>query len=86
MKKSLQEFVRKNLEGSSPWKKYASRIFFRGCKTGNWKWKPNSNIVRENQMNCLNGILSGFELSHQDKESVAGWMLSEMLEEVPKDT
>lgn len=30
------------------------------------------------------GLLQTFDIPHEDKESVAGWMLSEMLNEIPK--
>ena len=35
-------------------------------------------------MGCFQGVLGTFGLRHEDKEAVAGWMLSEMLAEVPE--
>jgi len=74
-----EEFKKPN-----PWSEYAMKFFFEGGKIGNWKWKSDDKKVRVHQLNCFHGFLATFEIPHKDKESVAGWMLSEMLEEVPE--
>lgn len=66
------------------WSEYASRIFFSGASTKEWKCKTSNDEEKRKQMACFRALLSGFGLSHEDKEAVAGWMLSEMLTEVPK--
>ena len=66
------------------WSSYASRVFFNGANIANWKWKSTDEAVRRHQKGCFHGLLGTFDLSHQDKEAVAGWMLSEMLTETPK--
>ncbi len=73
------EFKRGN-----PWSSYASRVFFGGANIANWKWKSDDEAVRRHQKGCFHGLLGTFDLKHEDKEAVAGWMLSEMLTEVPE--
>lgn len=71
------EFKKRNA-----WSEYASHIFFAGANASAWKWK---NLAeRPKQISCFNALLGGFDLSHEDKIAVAGWMLSEMLAELPK--
>ena len=73
------EFKRGN-----PWSSYASRVFFGGANITNWKWKSDDKAMRNGQMGCFYSLLGTFGLPHEDKEAVAGWMLSEMLTEVPE--
>ena len=68
----------------NPWSLYAFRLFAEGANIANWKWKSNNETERQRQRACLEALLGTFELSQQDKEAVAGWMLSEMLTEVPE--
>ena len=68
---------------NNPWSNYASSIFFQGAKVATWKWKSDDPAERRRQMACFKGLLGSF-IDHNEKESVAGWMLSEMLTEVPK--
>ncbi|MGD1003365.1 MAG: hypothetical protein ABR884_02200 [Minisyncoccia bacterium] len=68
----------------NPWSNYASELFFKGGKIANWKWKSDDPTERRRQMNCFDGLLGTFGIGHNEKESVAGWMLSEMLAEVPE--
>jgi len=74
-----EEFQRDN-----PWSEYASKLFFMGGSIKNWKWKSEDNKVKGRQFACFRGLLGTFGLPHEDKEAVAGWMLSEMLMEVPE--
>jgi hypothetical protein len=37
----------------------------------------------KHQPDCFYGLLRSFEINHWNKGSVAGWMLSEMLAEMP---
>jgi hypothetical protein len=66
------------------WSSLAMGIFYNGCDTSNWKWKSPDPKVRKHQMDCFNGLLQSFEIDHFVKGPVAGWMLSEMLVEVPE--
>ena len=68
----------------NPWSNYAMRLFYSGGNIANWKWKSNDEAERSRQMGCLHGLLGTFGLPHEDKGAVAGWMLSEMLAEVPE--
>ena len=52
--------------------------------SANWKWKSAETATRRHQRGCFSGLLGTFGLPHQDKTAVAGWMLSEMLSEVPE--
>jgi hypothetical protein len=65
------------------WSRYAMKIFYSGGSTANWKWRSDNPEERGYQRKCWVAILSGFDLSHEDKTAVSGWMLSEMLTEVP---
>jgi len=66
------------------WSGYASSLFFEGGQVSHWKWKSDDDEIKGKQMACFHGLLSTFGIGHHEKESVAGWMLSEMLEEVPE--
>lgn len=68
---------------TNPWIEAASRIFFAGAKTSEWKWRSEDADVRQHQIECFAGALKGFDLKHEEKEALCGWMLSEMLTEVP---
>lgn len=67
---------------SNRWSDYASMLFFTG-DTSNWKWKTVNEETKNLQLRHLYGILNTIILSHEDKMAIAGWMLSEMLTEVP---
>ena len=73
------EFNKDNL-----WVIYASKIFFGGANITDWKWRSVKDEERQRQMVCLLGLLGSFDLSHEDKEAVAGWILSKILSEVPE--
>lgn len=66
------------------WSNYTMQLFFRGGTVSNWEWKSDDKAERTRQFNCFHGLLGTFGLSQADKEAVAGWMLSEMLKEVPE--
>ncbi len=68
----------------NPWSAYADRLFFAGADISNWQWTSSNPDVRSKQLACLRGLLGTFELSHDDKEAVSGWMLSQMLAAVPE--
>jgi hypothetical protein len=68
----------------NPWSSYAMKLFFFGGNIGNWKWKSDNPAERRQQKNRFDFLLGTFGLRHEDKEAVAGWMLSEMLTEVPE--
>lgn len=67
----------------NPWSEYAMQLFYRGADISDWKWKSENESERKWQSLCFNALLATFGVSHRDKEVVAGWMLSEMLTEVP---
>lgn len=68
---------------NDPWCKMAMNIFYCGGVINHWKWRTKEMAVFKKQFGCFRALLSGFGLSHEDKIAVAGWMLSEMLTEVP---
>ena len=69
---------------NNSWSDYASKLFFSGGTIGNWKYKDTEKEKQIKQFSCFKGLLSTFGIPHEDKEAIAGWMLSEMLVEVPK--
>ena len=68
----------------NPWSDYAMKLFYQGGNLANWKWKSGDHAERGRQKACFTGFLGTFGVPHEDKEAVAGWMLSEMLTEVPE--
>lgn len=80
----LAEACPAEFKRGNPWSSYARRVFFGGANIANWKWKSSDEAERRHQKACFQALLGTFDLKHQDKEAVAGWMLSEMLTEVPE--
>ena len=80
----LAEICPEEFKKDNPWSDYTSRIFFGGANTSNWKWATDNQDIRKAQVACFKGLLGGFALDQEDKEAVAGWMLSKMLTEVPE--
>jgi len=70
-------------KSSNPWTKAANTCFFLGADTRLWKWRTTEPEDRLEQLACFKAALSGWDLSHEQKEALCGWMLSEMLTEVP---
>lgn len=66
------------------WVKYAEAMYCYGADVSDWKWKSDHEKEREKQWSCLQAILKSPDLSQNDKNALAAWMLSEMLLEVPK--
>lgn len=73
-----------DFKGANLWSSYASKVFFLGADIQNWGWKSADKEIQKRQLGCLKGLLSTYGIAHEDKEAVAGWMLSEMLTEVPE--
>ena len=72
-----EEFHRDNQWGDA-----AMKIFYVGGSTKHWKHKDESQ--RHSRIRIFSGLLGTFDLPHEDKTAVAGWMLSEMLTECPE--
>jgi hypothetical protein len=82
--RELAKICPKEFWEDSPWSAYAMKLFYNGGDIGNWKWKTGDESRQDKQFACFQALLGTFRLSHEDKEAVAGWMLSEMLTEVPE--
>lgn len=67
----------------NPWTSYANSVFFNGANTAEWEWRSSVPLEIRHQRQCFHAALSGFDLQHEDKEALCGWMLSEMLTGVP---
>lgn len=78
----LTKIFPKEFNERNKWSDLASSIFFGGANTEDWKFKDKTQ--RQKQLNCLRGLLGTFGISHGAKEAIGGWMLSEMLVEIPK--
>lgn len=74
------EFRRHN----NAWTRYAGTVFFRGADLRSWKWRATDAQTQKRQMACFKAAISGWDLAHEEKEALCGWMLSEMLTEVPR--
>ena len=82
--RDLAKICPPQFQRDNPWSDYASRIFFGGVSNiSNWKWRDDSKEIQSQKGACFSALLSGSRLKHEDKEAIAGWMLSEMLLEVP---
>lgn len=73
----------KKFKEENPWSSYAMKLFYKGGNIANWKWKSDDLAERNTQRNCFEGLLGSWDVRHEDKGSIAGWMLSVMLTEVP---
>lgn len=65
------------------WCNAAEEIFFNGADVKTWKWQDEDQKIQ--QLIKFKALLGGFGLPHESKIAVAGWMLSEMLKEVPRE-
>lgn len=74
-----EEFRHRN-----PWTEYAMHLFYEGGDISNWEFKATNKEIQNKQFRCFRAFLGTFGVAHQDKEAVAGWMLSEMLVRVPE--
>ena len=84
---NLAELVKvcpKKFQRDNVWSNYAMKFFYDGGNTKNWQWKSNNQKIKDKQFICFLGLLMTFGLQDKDKKAVAGWMLSEMLIEIPK--
>lgn len=82
-----QELVKlcpEKFKKENDWGEYAIKIFYSGGIISKWKYKNTDKKEQNKQRACFKGLLSTFGIPHEDKEAVSGWMLSEMLTEVPK--
>jgi hypothetical protein len=82
--KELAKICPDDFQKNNPWSEYASKLFFMGGNIKYWKWKSEDAMVKGRQLACFRGLLGTFGLPHEHKQAVAGWMLSEMLQEVPE--
>lgn len=82
--RDLVEVCPVEFKQDNQWSNYAKKLFSRGGNTDKWKWKSEDPAERRRQGLCFEASLIGPDLSSEDKAAVAGWMLSEMLTEVPE--
>lgn len=77
-----EEFFR----NENPWSVYIDKVLQSGgCKSGHWKWQVSDMSERLKMRIYFQVLLSNKGgLSGTDLRAVAGWMLSEMLTEVPE--
>jgi len=71
-------------ESDNAWSIYAETICSKKVDITKWKWKSLKRIEKISQVLCLYTILGTHGLMNQDTVAVAGWMLSEMLLEIPQ--
>jgi len=68
----------------NPWSDYANKLYLCYGDISNWKWKSDDEDVRRNQDDHFFGILGTVAMKAEHKNAIAGWMLSEMLDEIPE--
>lgn len=66
------------------WSYFAMRLKHRKYETSNWMWKSKDLHKQHHQLERLQGILRSLGLELGDMYAVAGWMLSEMLTQIPE--
>ena len=69
---------------TNEWSEYAMNLFYSGGSMKGWKFRTTDSIERARQAMYLQALLGDFRPAHEDKEAAAGWMLSQILTEVPK--
>ena len=71
------------------WRMYAKAVHYwmgdRGG-TNHWVWKSQDKNVQQDQLRQWNFVTLSAGLSWEEELAIGGWMLSEMLVEVPKHT
>lgn len=70
-------------DSENPWSLCAAFFILHGTKMLGWKWKTQDYKVRVQQALHLEEIMASPTLEHDHRQAIAGWMLSEMLREVP---
>ncbi|MFA5098617.1 MAG: hypothetical protein WC461_00115 [Candidatus Paceibacterota bacterium] len=70
-------------QNDNSWSRYARKLFYLGGNITGWKWKLNDEEKQRHQFICFQAILVSFKLGIEARWGVAGWMLSEMLSELP---
>ncbi len=87
----LAEICPEDFKQDNPWTKYASHFVKKDVKrrnrliiTTHWRYKPGTEEERRHKLSCFTTILASPNLHFKQKIPIAGWMLSEILEEVPE--
>ena len=68
----------------NPWSDLAARELRHPAETSNWKWKIKYAFMREQYLDRYHALLGSEGLEFPDRIAIGGWMLSEMLTEVPQ--
>gem|GEM_PF-1311008 len=85
--KDLVKICPDEFKQNNPWTKYASHFFKKDGRmiiATHWKYKSGTEEERRHKLFCFEALLASTYLSSTQKTSIAGWMLSEILEEVPE--
>jgi hypothetical protein len=82
--RELLELCPDEFHGDNAWADYAFWSYFAGGATIHWKWKSSDSGVKDRQFACFMALLKTCDLDWLDRDAIAGWMLSEMLEEIPE--
>lgn len=65
------------------WSSYADFLFLIGGNIANWSWKSTNTQIQDYQLYYFKSLLRTHTLQYKERKAIAGWMLSEMLSEVP---
>lgn len=84
--RELGELCPAEFRGDNPWTKAATEFFHLRLKPSNWHWASKDSKECLIRLSCFLGIFASTSLVYDDKMAVAGWMLSEMLAEVPQQS
>ena len=80
--RTLAKLCPDEFKQDNKWSNAAMKIFFLGGSSKHWKHREEAE--KKKRIGIFMGLLQTYDLSHEDKAAVAGWMLSEMLTECPE--
>ena len=72
-------------DSSNEWTKYAFKVIIEGgASIENWEWKSDDELIKQKQLKYFRAICLSPRECSQRHWAIAGWMLSEMLINVPE--
>lgn len=82
--KELVRICPETFRRGNEWSHLAIILKHKEYETFNWRWKSKDPHEQHHQLERLQAILRSFGLRLEDIYAVAGWMLSEMLTQIPE--
>ncbi len=80
----LAELCSQSFRSNCEWTLYAREVIRRGGDLRNWRYLAEDPAVRERQFRLFCALLGSHNIPPERRATVAGWMLSHMLTEIPE--